>query len=89
VKPGVSEVVAADIYEISLASTPVGFDTFTDSIKPTEVKALGDLWLPKSLTHSERVDALTQHRQRKTLERAIDLLSLELSVRELNAATSL
>lgn len=86
IRPGVSEVYSADIYEISLASTPVGFDTFTDSIQPTEVKAIGDLWLPKSMSHADQIDAVTQHRRHRAVERALDMLSLELTIAELNAA---
>jgi HK97 family phage prohead protease len=85
-RAGYAEINDARIDEISLCSQSVGFDTLTDSVVPTEVKALGDgLWVPASATINEQIAARVRHGRVRNLESAVDRLSLEIGVRLIDA----
>jgi HK97 family phage prohead protease len=45
-RKGYPEIVGADIYECSLASVGVNGQTLADSVTPTQVKCIGDAYVP-------------------------------------------
>jgi hypothetical protein len=77
-----SKIVDVDLREISLCSVSINPYTVADSVEPTEVKALGDQWVPVASTINARINAVVrQHSNRRDL----DLALLKLSVASMHA----